>query len=155
MKGSFERHPDTQAVVDCLRGVNGEISYSEIAKTVKLTTGRLKSVLPSARRVLSKEKIMFGTIIGVGLRRLSDQDKVKKSETNKKRIGRSASRAFHELETVEHMELLPPREQVMATTNRTLFWVTRQQCNAKPPKEAEKVTPAALPDVQKIISLKK
>jgi hypothetical protein len=132
---NFERSPDTEAVIIALRGVNEEATYQGLAKQANMSLLRLKSVLRSARQILRREKILFGTITGVGVKRLADTDKVRKSEDNKKRMANAAKRGIKELDTIEHFELLIPIDQLTVTTNRTIFHLTRQQLKAMPKAE--------------------
>jgi hypothetical protein len=137
---NFERSPDTEAVIIALRGVNEEATYEGLAKQANLRLPRLKEVLPSARQILRREKILFGTITGVGVKRLADTDKVRKSEHNKKRMANAAKRGIKELDTIEHFELLIPIDQLTVTTNRTIFHLTRQQLKAMPKAEPPTTT---------------
>jgi hypothetical protein len=128
---TFERSPDTEAAVVALRGINELTSYETLAKRAGLKVARLKGVLPSARRILRAEKMLFGIERGIGVRRMADLDKVRKSEDTKKRMSRTAKRGIKELETIEHFELLAPPDQLVVTTNRTIFHLIQQQSGVK------------------------
>lgn len=144
---TFERSPDTDATITALRGINELTSYDTLAKRAGLRVHRLKAVLTSARRALRAEKMLFGIERGIGVRRMADLDKVKKSEDTKKRMSRTAKRGIKELETIEHFELLQPTDQLVVTTNRTIFHLTRQQLSVKavpPPPPNAKVDTAGL-----------
>lgn len=150
MSLTFERSEHTEAVVKILRKVNGEASYMTLASQSKLPVARLKSVLSSARRILKRDKILFGVVIGQGLKRLSDQDKVVKSESTKKRMARTADRGIKDLETIEQFERLSQTDQLKVTTNRTILNLTRQQLRVKavPPPE-----PMATPEIPNVTTL--
>ncbi len=138
MPAMFERSADTDLIVNLLRKVNGEIEYTQIAKMTGLAMPRVKDLLRSARKILRRENILFGTIIGVGLKRLSDLDKARKTESVKKRIAQTATRELKDLATIEHEQAMPLREQLMVTTNRTVLTVIQGQARIK----------AAAPDPQ-------
>lgn len=143
---NFTRTPETDAVVKVLHGVNGEISYQTLAMSAGLTIPRLKTLLGSARRILLKEKIAFGTIQSFGLRRLGDSDKVAKSEDDKKKMGRVAKRGIKNLASLEAFDRLEPREQLTVTTNRTIFSLTIDHSVTKPKPQEQ---PTAAPETNK------
>ena len=149
---TFERSPDTDAVISVLRGVNEEISYADAAKRAGLAVPRMKSVLLSARRALRSEGILFGTIIGEGLRRMTDADKVKKPEAFKKRVMRGAGRELKDLETIADFSALPKTSQHSVTLNRTILNAMRQSAAVKPDKIAPQHAPARIPDTAALIS---
>lgn len=153
---SFERSADTDAVIVALRGCNNEIGYAELAKQAGLTLARTKQVLSSARRAIRSESgVLFGTITGVGLRRLSDADKVKKPEAFKKRVFRGAGREIRDLSTISDFGNLSKPDQHSVTTNRTVLNVLRQQSLVKAePKKAE-TAPQPMVDTAKLIQMKK
>lgn len=132
MPMNFERSPLTDSLVHILRAVNGEVSYETLAKQAKIDKARMKAVLPSARRILKGEKILFGCITNFGLRRLVDGDKVRKSEDNKKRMARAAGRAIRELGTIEAFDRLSNIDQLVVTTNRSIFNLARSQLMTRP-----------------------
>lgn len=154
MQQMFQRSPETEAIVAVLRGVNLDIAYGEIARQTKLPLERMKELLSSARRVLRNEGIMFGTVRNYGLRRMGDREKVQKSEDNKKRISRAASRALKEIDTIEAFELLPPVDQLVVTTNRAIFSLTRQQAKTKA-TEPLRAAATSEPNAQNILALAK
>lgn len=129
----FKRSQLTDQVIDLLRGVNEEISYSELAKRLKVPVPDAKKVLPTARKVLMNEQIMFEAIVGYGLQRLDDSGKVIKSEKNKKRLRSTSKRSLKELETIHDYNKLTHDEQIKATINRTLFEVILRE--PEPPKD--------------------
>lgn len=151
---NFERSPDTDAVVNVLRGCNSEISYTEAAKRAGLGLPRLKAVLPSARRSLASEGILFGVITGEGLKRLTDQDKVRKPEAFKRRVMRGAGRELKHLTTIADFGALSKTDQHSVTLNRTILNAMRQSAAVKPDKIAP-TTPLPLPNVTAIAAMKK
>jgi hypothetical protein len=154
MAMTFERSPDTDAVIDALRGCNNEISYRDLARQSGLTLGRAKQVLASARRALRADKILFGTIRGEGLRRLTDSDKVKKPEAFKKRVFRGAGRELKDLATIANFGALEKVEQHSCTINRTVLNVLRQQARVKPEVQKTDITPQPMANVSRLIQAK-
>lgn len=125
MSLSFERSAATDAVIRVLRAVNGDITYADIATRAKLPLTVTKTALHSARRILRREKILFGTEIGIGLKRLGDTEKVQLSQTHRHRLGKASGRALKDLTTIENFEALSNVDQLQVTTNRTIFELIR------------------------------
>lgn len=141
---NFTRHPETDALAAVLRSVNGEISYIDASKRVGVSVRRVKQLLGSARRILVKEKIIFGTISNYGLRRLGDGEKVVKSENDKKKIGRASVRALRSLETIQEPEKLSLAQQSAASINRTIFALTARSSRARRPKSEKPNRPSSV-----------
>ena len=153
---TFERSADTDAVMIALRGCNNEISYTDLARQAGMAVGRAKQVLSSARRALRSESgILFGTIRGEGLRRLTDTDKVKKPEAFKKRVFRGAGREIKDLATISNFEHLTKSNQHAVTTNRTVLNVLRQQAMVKPEPAKQTIAPQPMANVSKLLQSKK
>jgi hypothetical protein len=152
MTMTFERSVITDKLVQILRGTNDEVSYKSLANQVDVPIGLVKSTLASARRILTKEKILFGAIRGIGLKRLADIDKSAQSDYDKKRLRRASSRYNKKLDTIEDFNRLPNIEQLRVTTNRTIFSLIHAQTHTStsPPR-----SPTTPPDPQsdKLIDL--
>lgn len=155
MPMTFERSPDTDAVILALRGCNNEISYRDLARQAGLSVGRAKQVLASARRALRADKILFGTIRGEGIRRLTDSDKVKKPEAFKRRVSRGAGRELKDLGTIANFGALEKVEQHSCTINRTVLNVLRQQARVKPDLQKPDFAPQPMADVSRLVAMKK
>lgn len=152
---NFDRSPDTDAVINTLRGVNSEISYTEAARRSGLGVIRLKAVLRSARNALRSEGILFGTVVGEGLKRLTDQDKVRKPEAFKKRVMRGAGREIKDLNTISDFGALSKADQHITTLNRTVLHSIRQSAAVKLDKIQPQTTSAPLPNVTKLTGMRK
>lgn len=155
MPMTFERSADTDAVIIALRGCNNEISYTDLARQAGLTVARTKAVLPSVRRALFSESgVLFGVIWGIGLRRLTDADKVKKPEAFKRRVVRGAGREIKHLGSIDYPNL-QKSDQHSVTTNRTVLNVLRAQAKVKPelPKPSP-IAPQPMANSEKLISRK-
>jgi hypothetical protein len=155
MAMTFERSPDTDAVIRILRGCNDEISYLDLARQAGLSMQRMKAMLPSARRAIRAQSgVLFGVIRGEGLRVLRDTDKVRKPEAFKRKVMRGAGREIKDLSTISDFNGLDKADQHSVTTNRTILNVIRQQAQVKVEPQNVTITPLALPDTEKIISSK-
>jgi hypothetical protein len=154
MPMSFERSPDTESVINVLRGCNSDITYFDLSKRAGLGVGRMKQVLASARKALSREGILFGVIYNVGLKRLTDHDIVKKPEAFKKRVFRGAGRELKDLGKINDFGALSKTEQHSVTLNRTILGAIRQSAFVKPDKIVS-VKAAPLPDVSKLAAMRK
>jgi hypothetical protein len=151
----FTRSQDTESVVKILRSANREISYETLAAATNLTIPRLKSLLPSARRILLKEKISFGTIRSFGLSRLDDSGKATKSEDDKKKVGRAAKRGLKNIESIETFDRLGTREQLVVSTNRTIFSLTLNHSRTTPQPPKETAVPETNEAAARIVRLQK
>lgn len=151
MPMTWERSVDTESVVVALRGVNDEISWRSVASQTGLTLARVKAVMPSARRALRSEGVLFGVVRGEGLRRLTDSDIVKKPEAFKKKVFRGAGRELKDQSLISNFGALPKVEQHTSTINRTVLNVLRQQAGVKVQPPAEKMTPVPLPNVTQLV----
>ena len=153
---SFERSPDTGAVMTVLTGVNDEITYQDLARRSGLGLRRVKEVLASARRGLLSKDILFGTIRRVGLKRMAPTDTVKASEAGKKKAGRLFKREIRKLDTVKDTQGLSNVEQIQLSTNRTAFHYAQQAMLAKPPAPPRPTVNAPeMPQAANLVRLKK
>jgi len=110
--------------------------------------------LRSARHALRSEGILFGTIIGEGLRRLTDQDKVKKPEAFKKRVMRGAGRELKDLTTIANFGALGKADQHSVTLNRTILGAIRQSASVKPDKIAPAASDKPMANVARLVEMK-
>lgn len=153
MPYTFERSPDTDAVIEILRSCNDRITYDDLAARSNLPVDRAKSLLHTARNALRKDGILFGTIRSEGLHRLTDHDKVRKPEAFKKRVRRGAGRELKDLSTISAYDQLSKVEQHSVTLNRTILHAMRQSAAVKP--EPTPTTRAPLPDAATLIQQRK
>lgn len=156
MQMIHERSPDTDAVVNALRGINDEVSYRDLAHRANLSLGRTKEVLASARRILVNENgILFGCMRGIGLKRMSDTDKVKKPASFRKRVFRGAGREIKHLATIADYENLTKSDQNIVSIERISLNAIRQQASVKPQEKKVATAPSPLPNIQNLVDLKK
>lgn len=152
----FERSPDTDTIIDILRGCNDQIEYVVLAHRANLPLERTKSLLPTARRALRKEGILFGTITGHGIHRLTDADKVKKPEAFKRRVFRGAGREIKDLTTISDFGKLSKTDQHAVTLNRTILTAMKQSAGVKPDKATSTgIAPSPLPNTAVLVGQRK
>ena len=152
---TFERSPDTDAVVVALRGANREISYKSIAQQTGMAMRRVMGILGSARRILEKEGILFGTIRGEGLRRLTDSDIVKLPASFHKRTARGAKRELKRQDCYTNFEDLPQTERHTATLARITLNAVLATVTTKPEASKPKAAPQPMANVADITRLVK
>src|SRR5262249_13947925 len=133
--GTFQRNSDSDALRRVLRSVNNEISYEQMAKLSALSLEQAKKLQSQVRRSLVREGIVFETVFSVGLRRMTDSDKVRVPATFKRRVLRSANRTLKVLDTIAHPELLERAEQAQLQIDRTILNAIKQQAKMKASKE--------------------
>lgn len=153
MPMNFERSLITEALVSILRGVNDEISYEAMAKRAHTTIEEVRSVSQRARRILLNEKIEFAPIHGKGLKRMNEGAKAYKTEANKKKLGRAANRAEKHAARID-LSQLPPAEQLMVTSNRTVFGLMKRQSRLKPDAK-QPTSPPPSTDTTNLVNLAK
>lgn len=76
----YERSARIAAICQLLRGANGTVAWDTIASAAGAPLGEIRSAITSARKALERDDgIVFETVWGTGLRRLSDTDIVRSS----------------------------------------------------------------------------
>lgn len=154
MPMNFERSLLTESVVSILRGVNDEITYQALARRANVSIEQVKSVRNSAQRILAKEKIEFGVITGIGLKRLNEIGKAHALPARQKRLGRAAGRLEKAAARI-NTEQVPPAEARMVTTARTVANLIKRAAFSKPDEpEPNPVEPPST-DTSKIVQLGK
>jgi len=129
---AFIMSEQTAALVGALRGVNRDISYTALSRTVGFAVSGSSPQLASARKHLeSRESIVFETIRGEGVRRLDDTGKIGSTAKHARTIGRTARRGRKRLRTVENFAALPQKEQLAATLRATQFEFAEQAVSSK------------------------
>ncbi len=122
---------ETIALIKVLAGVNQDISYADLSRATGYKTP--SPALASARRHLeSQANVVFETVRGIGLRRASDDEKVKSTARHLRSISRTSRRGKKRLAAVEHFELLKPATQLEATLRATQFEFVQQAVSTRP-----------------------
>lgn len=118
----FKRAPLTLQICDILRNTNGEVSWEALANQTSKQVWEITSTVQNARRYLERDEgIVFETIPGVGLRRLSDQEKIESSATFSRKIRRTAIRGVTRLNAVRDMSQLSNQDQLAMTLRMAVF----------------------------------
>lgn len=141
----FEKSYLTTILCDHLRQTNGEISYARICDVAGCDIGVARPAIASARRILEREKIVFATVRGVGLRRIDDSEIVRSTEKIKGTIRRASRRGIKRLNAVSSIANLLPSDQISATLNRTIFEAVHQHTTS--PTTRKPVATPAIPDL--------
>jgi hypothetical protein len=143
----FNRSADTRFIIQKLRPlrVGEQISYAELAAAVSRPVGEIDGSLASARRALLREDSMvFGTVRGVGLRRLSDTDIVRTSAAVTKRIRRAARRGVRVLAAVNDFSALPRDDQMRHSASVSVLAAIAEMTTDKSLRKIESVTKEAV-----------
>ena len=126
----YQRSKLTEAICDLLRNANGPVSYKSICKVAGKPLEEIRQTLSNARRYLERDEgIVFATIKGEGLRRLSDSEKVQSAANFSRAIHRTAGRGLQRLDAVADVESLSNEDQMIATIRRTVFSAVKRETN--------------------------
>jgi hypothetical protein len=104
-------------------GVGDVIEYEELTSVIgKDVRNGARRFLDTARnRALNSDHMVFGTIIGVGIKRLSDVDIVSTGEYTRRRIRRMSGRAIKTLTAVRDFNSLPNDAKIRHNTFVSLY----------------------------------
>lgn len=129
----YARSPLTDALYTALRNANGDVSYDALcAAAGGMALDDIRQSLAAARRYLERDEgIVYATIRGKGLRRLSDAEKVDSAEAFTRTIYRTAGRGSRRLDAVHDFSALPNEQQLAATLRRTVFETVRRETRVK------------------------
>lgn len=111
---------DTQVLIDTLKEiqVGGEIGYDELCSVIGRSKKDLAGPLWAARNRLMRDlSMVFGTIRGQGLKRLSDSEKIGAASANIDGIRRAAKRGITIIQAVDTDNL---EKQQVSTLNLTV-----------------------------------
>jgi hypothetical protein len=124
----FDRHPLTNAICALLRGANGEIGYAAIEAATGKPLAELRQTLNSARTYLERDEgIVFVTVRGQGLRRLTDAEKVESASGFTRRIRRTAGKGVQRLNAVTAPDALSNADQLARTIRMTVFQAIQRE----------------------------
>jgi hypothetical protein len=124
----FEKSDDTKILTEHLAGAQiGEVvTYAELSRVVGKSLSGFRSALASARRQVLKEKgFVFGTEKGVGIRRLSNEEIIAASTSDRHAIRRKARRSLQKLGTVKYAAL-DATKQIALTAVAAVFHATAE-----------------------------
>lgn len=136
-----------QVLADFLLTINGDVSYSTLEAKAEISLARMRPALATARAVLEREyQVVFETVRGVGLRRMTDGGKVASTDQHRAKLRTTAKRGLKRLDAVENFEGLTNEDQMRATINRTIFANTVRAAVGKRPAPGP-ITRSAPPDL--------
>jgi hypothetical protein len=146
---------DTRAVMDRLRSmVVGEVlSYKEISSAVGFNIQKRRAPLDTARRRLTyDEGIHFGTVLGVGVKRLGHAEAASATEQPVRRIARAARREFRKAQRIDLLEV-PASERAAFVGRLSTIGMVGEVCSVKSQRRlvaaAEKTPDANILGLQK------
>lgn len=96
------------------------ITYSEMKDACKADVQTYPHHLQTARRTLLKRRIAFGTIIGIGIKRLDDGEMPDEAKEKQDRARRAAKKGLQILNCAD-LGKLDPETKVKAITTRTVL----------------------------------
>lgn len=126
----FHRSIETQELIRVLGEMSPEekITYEELSKVAMgncAPGGEKNSFLHSARRIIAREKgFEFESIPNVGIKCMTDSDKVRKSERAMPLMARKAKRCMSSLISVEYGKL-SESEKVRHNTTMSILNVVK------------------------------
>ena len=137
----FRLNSDSRALVESLQDIKiGEtVQYSRLSQIIgRDVQGVASASLNSARRVVEREhRIVFGTIRGVGIKRLEDADIVKSTDKSREHIRRTSRRAVRRLGCVDYQNLTA-EQQTKHNAAMSVFGVLSEVAAEKSIRRIEK-----------------
>lgn len=126
----FERSKTTEAICAALRGCNREITWAALEQVAGKPIDEIRQTVINARRYLERDEgIVFVTVRGVGLRRLTDAEKIASSAGFSRKIHRTAGRGVMRIGAVSDMASLPNEDQLAATLRLAVFNAVQRETN--------------------------
>lgn len=150
----FQRSADTRFLMQELAKakVGEEITYDRLTKAIGREVSGSTASLHSARRALLKEQnFVFDTIVGVGLKRLSDREIVATSAKTAKHMRRTAQRGVRTLTAVGDFSALPREDQMRHSAAVSIFSAVAEMAAERSISKIEDVAkdrPEGLPFAQ-------
>ena len=137
---------DVTAIVKRLAATQpGDIvTYDELNRIVKgkRVNGRERYVLSSARNIARREnRIMFGVLAGIGLRRLNDSEIADTPRQRFRRIRNEADKTCKEVACADFSKLTPIEQRSASTALSIAGAISLFACTSSQ-KKLEDVTPA-------------
>lgn len=96
------------------------ITYQAMKEACKADVQEHPTHLQTARRTLQKQRIAFGTIVGIGIKRLSDAEIPDEAREKQDRARRAAKKGLQILNCAD-LAKLDPETKVKAITTRTIL----------------------------------
>lgn len=123
-KPAFQMSADARFLIQRLQklAVGETVTYRDLLDaTGRSSLQEIRSALRTARRALEREHKAFGTVIGFGLKRLSDPEVVATSSATARKIRGAARRGVRTLEAVADFSSLPRPDQMRHSASMSIF----------------------------------
>lgn len=140
---------DTQVLERLLRAApaGAVVTYDEMSKAIgrDVQNGARHLVQSARRRLLAQERIVFGVVTDVGLKRLDDHGIVGTAGQRLKHIHRTATVGAREMSAVQDFAALPNDEKIRHNTAASVYGVLRHVTKEKTLAKLEAATAEKLP----------
>ena len=111
--------------------VHDIIPYSVLNEAAKCDVQKRNTVLQTARRIVQRDhKFVFDTIVGIGIKRLSDEEIPDVGQASIKRSRNIAKKGMRTLECAD-LSKLTPETKVKAITTKTILGLFSQSGSRK------------------------
>jgi hypothetical protein len=126
---------DTQVLERLLRqaAIGAVVTYAEMAKAIgrDVQDGARHLMQSARRRLLAQDRIVFGVVINVGLKRLDDHGVVGTAAGRLKHIRRTATAGAREMGSVQDFAALPNDEKIRHNMALGVYGVLRHVTKEK------------------------
>jgi hypothetical protein len=126
-KLTFEMSEDSRLLIARLEKalIGDTITLAELSTVIGKDIKENRGALYSARRIVLAERgIVFGSERGVGIKRLSDDEILASTASDRKAIRGKATRSMHKLNSIDYMAL-PKVKQIAVTAIMAVFNAAR------------------------------
>lgn len=126
----FERAKLTLDLCNLLRGANGEVTWAAMEAAAGKPLTEIRQTIINVRHYLERDEgIVFATVRGIGLRRLTDSEKVESATGFTRSIRRVAGRGVQRLNAVSDVTALSNSDQLALTIRKTVFDAVQRQAS--------------------------
>jgi hypothetical protein len=119
-----DRSPITSKLIDFLAAVKpgAEISHKKLAEVAESPDSDIKSKVRSAMHHLkTHQDMIFGSIRGIGYRRLTDEEIALNAPAGIRRATRLRNRETKKIDCIDKIEALSPRAQASVYVSQTIW----------------------------------
>lgn len=158
MKPDFQLNADSVALIRFLKDaqVGETITYDTLSDVIGRDITKERGALETARRNLQKElRYVFGTIRGIGIKRLEDSEIVDIGDKTQASIRRASRRTIKKLVCVDY-DALPKEKQTKHNTSISMLGVVAELSSQSSIQKLEnkiKKTGESLPAAKAAIEL--
>lgn len=140
----FDKSAQTIAIMEFLKTVSiGEvIGYDKISDLISQPIQQNRHYLYSAMRSLQSDGLSFGTVRGMGVKRLSAEEVPTIGDNAIIRIRRSSRNARKKMQVISRMNDVDNSTRVRVNATVSILGVIEHFSNGKSVKDAEKVSSA-------------